>query len=113
MASFNLHNKTFATSTNSSAGQANANTIFSYKQEGELVTADYSGGGIRYGKIIAHLQDDKLDMLYQCMTEDMELRAGKALAKISYDSNEKLVLSLNWEWINGGLEKGQSSYTEI
>lgn len=113
MASFNLNNKKFSTSSNSSEGQANTDTIFTYKQEGELVTADYSGGGIRYGKVIAGLQGDQLDMLYQCITDDMQLRAGKALAKISYNSNKKLVLTLDWEWINGGLEKGQSSYTEI
>ena len=91
----------------------NNDTIFEYKQNGNLVTADYFGGTIKYGKIIADLQVDKLNMLYQCLTTDNELKAGKAIAEISVSENEKIKLKLNWEWLTNGNDKGTSEYIEI
>lgn len=113
MAKFNFNNKRFALIQNSDSGQVNSETIFEYKQEGNLVTADYFGGTIRYGKIIAELKDDELNMLYQCLTTDNELKAGKAIAKISLTDTGKMTLNLNWEWMTHGNEKGKSEYIEI
>ncbi len=93
MPNFDFNNKQFSTKKNSSGGQANEETVFTYQQDGDLVTADYAGGGIRHGKIIARLKDDSLDMLYQCLTDDGQLKAGKALAIISFDDTGKMVLS--------------------
>src|SRR5690606_16105124 len=103
----------FALIQNSDSGQVNSETVFEYKQEGNLVTADYFGGTIRYGKIIAVLKDDELIMLYQCLTTDNELKAGKAIAKISVTDIGKMTLNLNWEWLTNGNEKGTSEYIEI
>lgn len=113
MTKFNFNNKRFALIQNSDSGQANSETVFEYKQEGNLVTADYFGGTIRHGKIIATLKDDELNMLYQCLTTDNELKAGKATAKISLTESGKMTLYLNWEWLTKGNEKGTSDYIEI
>ena len=113
MTKFNFNNKRFALIQNSDSGQVNSETVFEYKQEGNLVTADYFGGTIRYGKIIAVLKDDELIMLYQCLTTDNELKAGKAIAKISVTDIGKMTLYLNWEWLTKGNEKGTSDYIEI
>jgi hypothetical protein len=110
---YDFNNKTFALIQNSESGQVNSETVFEYKQDGNLVTADYFGGSVRYGKIIALLEDDKLDMLYQCLTIDNELKAGKALAKISRSSEGKIKLGLDWEWLTDGNQKGKSEYIEI
>ena len=109
---FDFNNKTFLLLQNSDKGQANSETIFRYKQQGNLVTADYFGGTVRYGKIIADLQGDQLHMLYQCMTTDNELKAGKAIAQISLTDLGKIKLSLNWQWLTNENEKGQSEYIE-
>lgn len=52
-------------------------------------------------------------MLYQCLTTDNQLKAGKALAQIVILQNGKMKLSLNWEWLTDGNEKGTSEYIEI
>ncbi|TVZ56759.1 hypothetical protein OD91_2057 [Lutibacter sp. Hel_I_33_5] len=109
---FNFHNKTFELLENSETGKVNSETVFKYKQEGNLVTADYFGGTIKYGKIIATLDNDKLNMLYQCVTNENELKAGKAIAKISLTSNQKIKLSLKWEWLIDEKGKGLSEYLE-
>ena len=110
---FNFNNKRFALIQNSESGRVNSETIFEYKQDNNLVTADYYGGSIEYGKIIADLQDDELCMLYQCLTTDKQLKAGKAKAKISLTNTGKIKLSLNWEWLTDSNEKGYSEYVEI
>lgn len=113
MNKFDFNNKRFALIQNSDNGEVNTETIFHYKQEDNLVTADYYGGTIKYGKIIAELEDDKLNMLYQCFTTDNDLKAGKALAKITLTENSKIKLSLDWEWLTNGNDKGKSEYIEI
>lgn len=113
MNNFNFNNKRFVLIQNSANGQVNTETVFEYKQDGNLVTADYFGGTIKYGKIIAELKGDKLNMLYQCMTTDNQLKAGKAIAQISLAENGKMKLSLDWEWLTNGNQKGTSEYLEI
>lgn len=113
MNNFNFNNKTFALLENSNNGKVDTETIFKYKQEGNLVTAEYYGGTIKYGKIIAELKGSELKMLYQCFTTDNQLKAGKAIAKISLTENSKIKLSLDWEWLNEENLKGKSEYIEI
>lgn len=52
-------------------------------------------------------------MLYQCLTTENELKAGKAIAKISTTKNGKLKLSLQWQWLNEVGDKGVSEYIEL
>ena len=87
MDNYNFNNKTFVLLENSENGKVNSDTVFKYKQEGNIVTADYSGGTVIYGKIIAVLKGDVLDMLYQCVTTDNELKAGKAIAECGRDGD--------------------------
>ena len=112
MSEFNFNNKTFSLLENSENGKVNSETIFKYKQEGNLVTADYKGGTIKYGKIIAHLSNNSLNMLYQCITTENELKAGQAIAEISLTKDNKIKLKLNWHWLGENNESGVSEYIE-
>ena len=49
MSQINLNNKTFILLENSENGVVNSETRFDYKQEGTLVTANYSGGTVIKG----------------------------------------------------------------
>lgn len=112
MNTIDFNHKTFLLVSNTANGKVNTETLFRYRQEGNLVTADYSGGTIIYGKIIALLVDTKLQMLYQCLTTQNELKAGKATANISFADNGKMKLQLNWEWLNDNHQTGTSEYIE-
>ncbi|WP_298533000.1 hypothetical protein [uncultured Algibacter sp.] len=112
MSEFNFNNKTFSLLENSEFGKVNSETIFKYKQEGNVVTADYYGGSVKYGKIIAYLSNNTLDMLYQCITTEHELKAGKAVAEINLTEDNKIRLKLNWEWLGEKNENGISEYIE-
>ena len=52
MKTYNLNNKRFAVLENSENGEVDSTTIFEYKQNENLVTAEYHGGTIKYGKIL-------------------------------------------------------------
>jgi len=52
-------------------------------------------------------------MLYQCLTTENQLKAGRATADIVIQDNKKLKLLLDWQWIAGGDSSGQSEYIEI
>ncbi|MFZ4798032.1 MAG: n-acetylglutamate synthase [Bacteroidia bacterium] len=112
MSEINFNNKTFYLLENSENGQVNSETIFEYKQEGNLVTAEYYGGNFLYGKIIAVLEGNYLNMLYQCVTKESEMMAGKAKALISFNEYNKIKLALNWEWLGDEKAKGTSVYIE-
>ena len=107
-----FNNKTFKLLNNSTHGKVDSETLFYYNQEDDLITADYSGGSIIYGKIIARYIDDTLEMLYTCCTTEKELRAGKATALVSLTKAGKIKLDLNWKWLEK-TEFGTSTYIEI
>ena len=108
----NFDNKKFRLLDNSSEGKVDSETIFYYKQKNELVTADYFGGSIIFGKIIAQHIGDTLHMLYNCYTTSKELKAGKAQAHISKSKEDKILLTLNWQWLENA-KTGTSTYIEI
>lgn len=107
----NLAGKTFILLQNSAHGSATSETIVRWKKEEEVLTAVYTGGAIIYGRIVGLQHGMKLNLLYHCLTVDNELKAGKAIADISFAPDEKLRLDLDWEWLDGG-EKGHSAYVE-
>ena len=112
MNEINFDKKTFKLLDNSKNGTVDSETIFEYRQNGKLITADYHGGSIIYGKIIAKMIDGKLEMLYNCLTTSNELKAGKALANIVLTNEGKIKLHLDWKWFEHN-EIGTSIYLEI
>jgi hypothetical protein len=76
------------------------------------MTASYSGGTVQCGVLKACLKNTPLDLLYQCLTKENKLKAGKATAGITFSDNNKITLSMNWEWIEGSKGSGQSLYLE-
>ena len=109
----NLDNKKFVTSENKS-GLSSNETIFHYSQRGTTITGKYKGGSILEGLIIGkQTQDSKIELLYQCLTTEGELKAGKSKGTISKTQSGKLKLRFDWNWLNGDLSGGKSEYIEI
>lgn len=113
MTDINFNDKRFVLVDNAKNGAVTSATIFEYKQDGDLVTADYHGGIINYGKIIARIEGEKLIMLYQCITKENEMKAGKAIAEISLTDNDKIKLTLDWQWLTDDMTTGTSEYIEL
>ncbi|MEK6482460.1 hypothetical protein WJR50_33300 [Catalinimonas sp. 4WD22] len=60
-----LDNKSFRSAENSDTGAVSSETIFHYRQEQNLVWAEYAGGEINRGHLIGFINDfGQLDMVY-------------------------------------------------
>lgn len=108
----NFDGKVFHLKSNSAHGTSNADTVFQYQQEGDLVTARFKGGAVVYGSLIGLHKGTHLEMVYQMLTLTHELKSGKAIAQISLDEHLKVQLDLNWEWLASSGMQGSSTYVE-
>ena len=61
----NYNNKRFRTVENSENGETTAETIFEYKQNGNIITSEYSGGQIVIGHLIGLVDENgNIEMRY-------------------------------------------------
>ena len=110
----NYNNKKFKTLSNSGNGETSSETVFHYKQEGNLLTATYSGGKIKYGHLIGLVDESgKIDMRYHQANTDGQLMTGICQSSPEVLSNGKLRLHENWQWTSGDKSKGTSVIEEI
>ena len=99
---------------NCPSGQVNGETEFHYAQQGDLLTATYLGGVIRFGQIVGMvLEDDSLDFVYQHRTESGELRSGRCQSRPEILPDGRLRLHERWQWNTGDKTAGESVIEEI
>jgi len=110
----NYNNKRFKAVQNSSNGETSDETIFEYKQTGNVLTAEYKGGNILTGHLIGLVDDyGNIDMRYHQVNEKGELMTGICKSKPEVSSNDKIILHENWQWTSGDKSKGTSILEEI
>ena len=110
----NYDNKKFASVQNSETGEVSSDTVFHYHQKDDLVWAEYSGGEIVFGNLIAKvLEDGSLEMRYQHINEKGELMTGKCFSKPEILRDGRIRLHEKWQWTSGDLSKGESIVEEI
>ncbi|WP_186756744.1 n-acetylglutamate synthase [Echinicola salinicaeni] len=110
---FNYDNRTFRSISNSDNGEVSSETVFHYSQEGEILTARYSGGEIVKGHLIGKVdQNGVINMRYHHINQAGELMTGKCISTPEMMGNGKLRLHESWEWTSGDLSKGTSMIVE-
>lgn len=110
----NYHNKRFRPVASSSNSETTEETIFHYKQHGNLLTAEYSGGNIRKGHLIGIVRKDgSIDMRYHQVNEEGNLMTGKCHSVPERMENGKIRLIENWQWTSGDESFGQSIIEEL
>jgi hypothetical protein len=98
----------------SDTSQTGTDTIFKYEQDGEMVTATYSGGNIRFGQIIGRVDADGiLEMRYQHLDRDGELMTGYCKTTPEILHTGKMRLHEKWRWTCGHRATGRSILEEI
>lgn len=110
---FNYNNKIFRPVVNSENGETSNETVFNYKQTGNILTSEYSGGKIKNGHLIG-LVDEKgnIDMRYHQINIEGEIMTGICKSKPEILENGKIRLHESWEWRSGDKSKGQSIIEE-
>ncbi len=95
---FNLNGKIFYPAGNSPNGEAAGATRFHYRQEGEMVWAEYSGGDIAKGFLIGrYTAPDCLSFSYQHLNTRLETRSGSGHSRLERLPDGRLRLHENWQ----------------
>lgn len=109
----NYNNRIFKSVSNSETGEVSSETTFNYHQKDDLVWAEYSGGEIVFGTLIAKVvENDCLEMRYQHLNSKGELMTGKCFSRPEFLPNEKIRLHEKWQWTSGDLSSGESIIEE-
>lgn len=105
--------KIFKPIENTENGESSNETVFLYKQVGNILTSEYSGGKIKKGHLIG-LVDEKgnIDMRYHQINDNDEIMTGICKSKPEIIKNGKIRLHENWQWTSGDKSKGKSIIEE-
>lgn len=110
----NYHNKRFRPVTNTENGETSADTIFHYRQEGAILTAEYTGGKIRKGHLIGLVDEHGvIDLRYHQVNERGELMTGICRSVPEVLPTGKIRLHESWRWTSGDSSMGNSVLEEM
>lgn len=110
----NYDGRKFRPVTSSATGEAGSKTVFYYHQSGSIVWAEYDGGEIVCGHLIAIADDEGgLDMRYQHVNKSGDLKTGVCLSTPETASDGKIRLYERWRWTSEDLWSGTSILEEF
>lgn len=100
--------------SNSQTGEVGADTLFEYHQKGDVVWATYEGGAIRFGTLIATVDETgALDMRYHHVNAAGELMTGRCRSIPELLPDGRLRLHERWQWTSGDESSGESVIEEV
>jgi len=109
----NYDGKTFFPVVNTDNGEVTGDTVFHYRQQGNIVTAEYAGGSIACGHLIALVDHAGcLDMHYHQVNKQGELRTGVCRSVPTLLPDGRIRLQETWQWTNGDQSHGTSIVEE-
>ena len=108
------NNKIFRPVSNTENGETSSETIFHYKQTGNILTSEYSGGKIKLGHLIGLVDTDgNIDMSYHQVNAAGEIMTGTCKSVPEILSNGKIRIHETWQWTSGNKSAGTSILEEI
>lgn len=109
----NYHNRKFRPVSNSENGEVDSDTIFTYQQEGNIVSCSYGGNQIVQGHLIGLVDvHGVIDMRYHQVNKKGVLMTGICRSTPTYE-NGRWRLYETWQWTSGDLSKGNSTLEEV
>lgn len=110
----NYNNKLFRPVENTDNGETTAETVFAYKQSGNILTSEYQGGQIIKGHLIGLVDKNGLiEMRYHQVNLRGELMTGVCTSKPEVMPNGKIRLHETWRWTSGDGSSGKSVLEEL
>ncbi|CAM3454374.1 n-acetylglutamate synthase [Zobellia roscoffensis] len=110
----NYNGKKFRPVQNSENGETTQETVFHYKQNGNILTSEYAGGKIEKGHLIGLVDDQGyIDMRYHQVNTDGELMTGLCSSIPEITKEGKIRLYETWQWTSGDRSKGTSILEEL
>ena len=110
----NYNNRFFRPVSNTENGETSKETVFHYKQTGNLLSSEYSGGQIIKGHLIGLVNaDGSIQMRYHQLNNKNELMTGIYQSIPEIMANGKIRLHETWQWTSGDLSEGDSILEEL
>lgn len=111
---YNLEGKIFQSIENTENGEVSSETFFHYHQNGEIISADYSGGNIIEGHLLGKMvENGNLEFTYHHVNLEGQLMFGKCTSVPTLLPGGRLKYSENWQWISGDKSIGKSVIIEV
>lgn len=110
----NYNNKIFRPVSQSQNSETTEETIFHYRQKGNILTCEYAGGQIIAGHLIGLVNEEgNINMCYHQINSKQELMTGVCNSKPELLTSGKIRLHEEWLWTSGDHSKGNSILEEI
>ena len=110
----NYNGRQFRPIENTANGETSAETLFYYRQTGNILTAAYQGGTIISGHLIGIVDETGcIDMRYHQVNNQHEIMTGRCFSKPEVLANGKIRLHETWEWTSGDCSSGTSILEEV
>lgn len=114
MDNLNYNNRKFRPVSNTENGETSSETLFHYVQNGNILTASYSGGEIRSGHLLGLVNENgHIDMRYHQVNNKGELMTGICTSIPEILPNGKIRLHETWRWTSGDQSAGTSIIEEV
>jgi len=104
----------FKAVANSKNGSLNSDTIMRFTSDDDVITANYGGGTIVSGHVLAkRLTESEIEMLYHGATTAGQVQAGKAHARFRPNADGRMSMYLEWQWLTGDRSSGESEWVLV
>ncbi|WP_185807753.1 n-acetylglutamate synthase [Lysinibacillus telephonicus] len=110
----NYNGRKFISIENTSNGEVSSKTLFEYTQDGNIISASYSGGEILKGTLIGIVREDSsLEFRYNHVNVKNEIRGGKCISTPEILPDGRIKLYENWKWLDTEETEGSSIIEEV
>ncbi len=96
--SVSLEGRRFRLATQAGAGEADAGTLFEYRQDGDMIWARYAGGAVRLGHLVGVRRDDVIEFRYSQLNTSGETSNGVGRSIVEVLDDGRLRLHETWQW---------------
>ena len=93
-----LDGRVFRSAAAVEGGEVDADTVFRFRQDGDLIHATYSGGTIRLGFLVGRIRGDRLDFRYAQLNASGETSTGHSADRIEALPDGRVRLHETWTW---------------
>jgi hypothetical protein len=110
----NYDGRRFRSVSNTPNGEVDAQTVFHYRQQGDVIWATYTGGGIAFGTFTGRVMaGGMLDFNYAHVNAAGQSMTGHCVSTPEVLPDARIRLREVWQWTSGDRSSGESVVEEM
>ena len=112
MVAFNFNNVRMTVVKTAKTGVVNKETVFTFQQADNIVSAEYEGGGVVKGYLVGKLTGEELQFRYCQLGSAEDLDGGLSNCIVSTTPDGRLRIIERFQWESRG-DAGENIFEEI